>query len=102
MTCSIILRTFAESLGSLVLVAALSVNSAVYAADLYVSATGVDTGDCLDSLNPCGTIQYAVEVAAPSGDMVHVEVGTYVENVFVTKDITIKGPKTYRQNGFHD
>ena len=54
-----------------------------YSADLYVSTTGTDMPDCSDELDPCLTIQHAVDVAAPSGDVIHVAAGTYVENVTV-------------------
>jgi parallel beta-helix repeat protein len=45
----------------------------------YVATTsGVDSGDCTDSNNPCKTIQYAVNKAAP-GDEIRVAAGTYTD-----------------------
>ena len=46
--------------------------------------------DCSDEFDPCLTIQHAVDVAV-DGDVVHLEVGTYVENVVVATDVIIEG-----------
>jgi len=54
--------------------------SVVNAANLYVSPEGVGL-DC-SSLDPCGTIQAAVDLAAEN-DQINVAAGTYVENVRV-------------------
>jgi len=51
----------------------------VGAADLYVSTSGIDTGDCKTS--PCRTIGYAVGQAA-GGDTIHVAAGIYDTETF--------------------
>ena len=61
------------------------------AADLYVATSGDDTNDCRSVATACLTIQRAVSVAAPSGDVVHVEAGTYTESVTISRSITIQG-----------
>ncbi|MDP5307556.1 choice-of-anchor B family protein [Paracoccus spongiarum] len=43
---------------------------------LYVSETGVDTGKCVDPLNPCGSIAYALAVAE-KGDEIRVAAGSF-------------------------
>jgi len=50
------------------------------AADLYVSTDGSSL-DCL-KVNPCGSIQQAVDISHP-GDEIHVAEGTYYENVSI-------------------
>ena len=67
------------------------VNHPVYAedtSDLFVSKSGIDSGDC--SSSPCLTIEYALD-QAQSGDSIHVSEGTYNVNLSITKDITIAG-----------
>lgn len=54
--------------------------SAVNAANLYVTHHG--TGLDCSNLNPCGTIQAAVDLAAP-GDQINVAKGKYTENVII-------------------
>lgn len=44
---------------------------------LYVAASGVDTGQCTDPANPCGTMDYALAVAS-SGDTIQVAAGAYL------------------------
>ena len=56
----------------------------------YVSALGVDNGDCSDSASPCATIQEAVTVSEDD-DEIRVEGGTYNESIEIGKSITIRG-----------
>ncbi len=65
----------------------------------FVATTGVDSGDCSDSLDPCATIQYAVD-QADDGDEVRVAAGIYTDihlrggttqTVFLSKSLTIRG-----------
>ena len=79
-------RTLAVGLIAILAQATLALGS-----DLYVSTTGTDIPDCSDELNPCRTIQHAVDVAAPLGDVIHVEAGTHVENVIIDRSLTIEG-----------
>jgi hypothetical protein len=86
----------------------------------YVATTGVDTGDCIDPNNPCGTVQYAVD-AADEEDLIKVATGTYTgvqgrpappeylnppasgiitQAVFISKTVTIRGG--YATPGFAD
>jgi hypothetical protein len=58
----------------------------------YVATTGTDIGDnqCDVALNPCLTIQHAIEVAC-AGDTINVAAGTYKENIVVDKGVTLAG-----------
>ena len=71
---------------------ALNIPSA-FAADvrtLYVKSSGGDNRrTCLDIVNPCRTIAKAVENARP-GDTIIVAHGDYLENVRISKAITLK------------
>jgi hypothetical protein len=58
----------------------------------YVTATGINAGDCSDSANPCRTINYAIGQAAP-GDTINIAAGAYYENLMITKDLTFTGAK---------
>jgi hypothetical protein len=66
----------------------------------HVKPTGYDIkiigGTPYPNLNcsktyPCKTIKWAVEVVAQNGDTVKVAAGTYVENVTISGNITVKG-----------
>lgn len=47
---------------------------------LYVAVDGVDTGDCLEAANPCGSIGYALNRAG-KGSQIRIAEGTYeIEN----------------------
>jgi Right handed beta helix region len=61
-----------------------------FAATRYVSLTGQDTGSCSDPSKSCKTIKWAID-QAQSGDIVSIADGTYVENVYVSKNLTIQG-----------
>jgi predicted outer membrane repeat protein len=57
----------------------------------YVLPTGNDDeNDCLSWGAPCATIAGALGKAS-SGDTINVGAGTYVENVYITQDITLLG-----------
>ncbi len=56
----------------------------------YVATTGIDSGDCSNSLTPCATIQYAHDQAMV-GDTIQIAPGTYVGGVNVTKSIILEG-----------
>jgi Right handed beta helix region len=56
---------------------------------LYVAPSGSDTNGCSQAA-PCQTIGHAIAVAAPGSTLV-VEGGTYHEQVFVTKRLTLTG-----------
>jgi hypothetical protein len=53
-------------------------------------ASGSDTTDCTDPANPCATISYALG-QAEANDTILVAHGTYTENLFITKTVTLKG-----------
>jgi predicted outer membrane repeat protein len=55
----------------------------------YVSPSG-DNSDCLSWATACTTIDGALNKAG-SGDTIHVGTGTYVENPYISKDITLLG-----------
>jgi nitrous oxidase accessory protein NosD len=74
-------------------------SSLALAADRYVASGGIDFGDCDLATDPCGTLQYAVDVADP-GDVVKVAEGVYddingygglSQVVYISKTLTIQG-----------
>src|SRR5450759_309356 len=74
------------------LLLALSVAGTSLAASsrLYVSREhGSDANPCSASM-PCRTIGHAVDVA-PAGATIHVDKGTYGEQVSITKSLTLEG-----------
>lgn len=76
------------------LLLALSVAGTSLAASsrLYVSREhGSDANPCSASM-PCRTIGHAVDVA-PAGATIHVDKGTYGEQVSITRSLTLKGEK---------
>ncbi len=57
----------------------------------YVAPGGSDTAnDCRRSKSPCGTIQHAVDVAS-AGDTISLDKGTYVEQVKISKSLSLEG-----------
>ncbi len=65
----------------------------------YVSPSGINSGDCTNSGNPCATVQYAVDQAG-DGEEIRVAGGTYsgvstragvIQSVYISKPITILG-----------
>ncbi len=77
--------------GLCVLAVLLSLTAgSVLAADYYVSTTGDDVSGDGSAGNPWKTIQHAVDNVV-AGDIIHVAAGTYVEQVEITKNITVRG-----------
>ena len=61
---------------------------AATAANLWVAPGGSDTGNnCQSSINPCLTIQRAVDQAG-NNDTIGISVGTYAENLIIDQAIT--------------
>lgn len=61
------------------------------AAQLYVAPGGTDSGTCQVMATPCQTIAYALSQAAVSGDTINIAAGTYVEQLSVSKSVTLSG-----------
>ncbi len=59
--------------------------------DRYVATNGTDNSTCVDKLNPCLTIAYAITQSNPY-DTIHVAAGTYVERTNATTNLTITKP----------
>lgn len=59
---------------------------------LYVSPSGRDTATCGAKRMPCRTINHAVTIAVP-GATIRVGHGTYMEDVLVTKRLSLVGDK---------
>ncbi len=78
-------------------------DSAPAASLRYVAAEGTDVGnDCAISMNPCATVQRAVDVAEPD-DEIRVAAGTYTgvqlrqgitQVVYISQSVTIRGGYT--------
>ncbi|MCS6804523.1 MAG: pectinesterase family protein, partial [Blastocatellia bacterium] len=79
-------------IGAAVALAALLMWPSVQAAtNRFVATTGNDaSNDCSNSATPCRTIQHAI-AQATAGDTIQVAAGTYMENVTVSKNVTIQG-----------
>src|SRR5438132_4726218 len=71
--------------------AVLVVPKASAAARVFLSGTGVDSGDCTDAANPCRSLQYAIDQAAPGAEVVVVSSGGY-GGATITKSITVNAP----------
>ncbi len=67
----------------------LYVNDGSTTGDLITGATGSDA-NAGTAASPFATIQHAINVA-PAGATIHVDAGTYAENVLVNKTLTIQG-----------
>jgi hypothetical protein len=79
--------------------AAFLLASTTFAATRYVSPTGKATfvaegkkhvNTCSNPNRPCRTINWAIDRADP-GDIISVGGGTYMENITVSKNLTIQG-----------
>ena len=90
------MRRFFVLLVAVSLVFAGALTQSVRAAgDWYVSTTGNDTNDCRSLATACRTIGVAIERAdATEGtvrDSIGVAAGIYVENLVISKDVSISG-----------
>src|SRR6266542_23059 len=56
----------------------------------YVSPSGADSGNCLNSATPCKTFTHAISQAV-AGDTISAGVGTYTDNVMVDRNLTLQG-----------
>ncbi len=86
-------RQFARLAVVLAMLAVLFLSSASTARSAaginrYVSPGGFNSSNCSDPLTPCKTITYALGQAA-SGDTILMDLGTYHENLTITKNIRI-------------
>ncbi|MEX2350110.1 MAG: T9SS type A sorting domain-containing protein [Flavobacteriaceae bacterium] len=64
----------------------------------YVDATGTDAGNCTDPLNPCASIEYAMDMAG-SGDIIDIAAGVYTEQPRIEKDLTLQGAGSTQPGG---
>src|SRR5438034_1631130 len=71
--------------------AVLVVPKASAAARVFLSGTGVDSGDCTDAANPCRSLQYAIDQAAVGAEVVIVSSGGY-GGATITKSIIVNAP----------
>lgn len=74
----------------------LGVNG-VFATTRYVATTGNDSANnCSNQSTPCKTIAHALKKAAPTGDTISVDTGTFAEHLVIQgfKDLTITGAGT--------
>ena len=71
--------------------AVLVVPKASAAARVFLSGTGVDSGDCTDAANPCRSLQYAIDQAAAGAEVVIVSSGGY-GGATITKSISVNAP----------
>jgi hypothetical protein len=56
----------------------------------YVSPFGADVGTCNNAASPCETVTYTVSQSS-AGDTINLAAGAYVEQVAITKSLTIIG-----------
>lgn len=68
----------------------VATSETLLAATRYVAFGGIDVGACIDPMQPCQTITYAL-CQAVSGDEVRVAAGIYPEELQVTKTISLTG-----------
>src|SRR5207253_4818050 len=61
------------------------------AARVFLSGTGVDSGDCSNAANPCRSLQYAIDQAAAGAEVVIVTSGGY-GGATITKSISVNAP----------
>src|SRR5438034_5986977 len=71
--------------------AALVVPKASAAARVFLSGTGVDSGDCSNAASPCRSLQYAIDQAAAGAEVVIMSSGGY-GGANITKSITVNAP----------
>jgi len=74
-----------------VFLAVLSAPRASAAARVFLSGTGVDSGDCSDAANPCRSLQYSIDQAALGAEVVIVSSGGF-GGAMITKSITVNAP----------
>jgi predicted outer membrane repeat protein len=56
----------------------------------YVATTGMNTSNCTSSSAPCKTVTYAINQSG-SGDTIFIEIGTFNENIDLSKDLSFVG-----------
>ena len=61
------------------------------AARVFLSGTGVDSGDCSNAANPCRSLQYAIDQAAAGAEVVIVTSGGY-GGATIAKSISVNAP----------
>lgn len=77
-------------LAALFLATIAAAAAAPQATTRYVALSGTNAGNCSNPAAPCRTIQYAHSQAS-SGDTIQVAGGVYVENVTLSKSVTLQG-----------
>jgi hypothetical protein len=84
-------RKLVWALGLALLLTLLTAQTAAAATTRFVALTGVDTGDCSDSVSPCRTLAYAVSKSA-AGDTIKMAAGTYMDGqVNIGVAVTVVG-----------
>jgi hypothetical protein len=72
----------------LAIVTAFLLPQTSFAADLYVSKNGTDSGNCI--VNDCQTVAYAITKAG-SGDRINIGPGIFYENLELDKNLSFYG-----------
>ena len=73
-----------------VLLGAMTFSAASSSANLYVTTTGNNAGNCQTLGAPCLTIAYALSQAA-AGDTINIGGGTFTEELTISKSVVLNG-----------
>lgn len=93
------IRQRAHGLVSSLALAILALTIPAFGSTWQVAAGGTDIPSCgIDLMSACQTVQYTITNIAVSGDTIVVQPGTYVEQLTISKNLTIQGSQPVDQS----